>query len=154
MQCRVTAGSSHVWSTVIAAVGLRAKSAAETPTVPRRVVVGQCAALQFFFSSRRRHTRCLSDGVQTCALPICELGYRVDMPYYVSGQWSGIFNWVRSPNQPGGGTFGQGFQDTATPLREAMVKDRYLKEIGRASCRERVKNGVEDVHDKKNRKTQ
>ena len=34
---------------------------------------------------------------------------------------------MRSPNQPGGGTFGQGFQDTATPLREAMVKDRYLK---------------------------
>src|SRR5437899_3638676 len=24
----------------------------------------------FFFSSRRRHTRCLSDWVQTCALPI------------------------------------------------------------------------------------
>src|SRR3546814_12799753 len=28
----------------------------------------------FFFSSRRRHTRCaLVTGVQTCALPICEL---------------------------------------------------------------------------------
>src|SRR5262245_64778334 len=27
----------------------------------------------FFFSSRRRHTRCLSDWVQTCALPICRL---------------------------------------------------------------------------------
>src|SRR3546814_2574908 len=28
--------------------------------------------LQFFFSSRRRHTRCaLVTGVQTCALPIC-----------------------------------------------------------------------------------
>src|SRR3546814_3495844 len=27
----------------------------------------------FFFSSRRRHTRCaLETGVQTCALPICE----------------------------------------------------------------------------------
>src|SRR3546814_1050788 len=27
----------------------------------------------FFFSSRRRHTRCaLVTGVQTCALPICE----------------------------------------------------------------------------------
>src|ERR1035438_5228312 len=25
----------------------------------------------FFFSSRRRHTRCLSDWSQTCALPIC-----------------------------------------------------------------------------------
>src|SRR3546814_4888401 len=29
----------------------------------------------FFFSSRRRHTRCaLVTGVQTCALPICRLG--------------------------------------------------------------------------------
>src|SRR3546814_16993341 len=30
------------------------------------------AAFAFFFSSRRRHTRCaLVTGVQTCALPIC-----------------------------------------------------------------------------------
>src|SRR3546814_7255288 len=30
--------------------------------------------LFFFFSSRRRHTRCaLVTGVQTCALPICSL---------------------------------------------------------------------------------
>src|SRR3546814_10888827 len=32
----------------------------------------------FFFSSRRRHTRCaLVTGVQTCALPICESQLRV-----------------------------------------------------------------------------
>src|SRR3546814_17667870 len=31
-----------------------------------------CAVYWFFFSSRRRHTRCaLVTGVQTCALPIC-----------------------------------------------------------------------------------
>src|SRR3546814_5311418 len=31
-----------------------------------------CVLLCFFFSSRRRHTRCaLVTGVQTCALPIC-----------------------------------------------------------------------------------
>src|SRR3546814_18571138 len=31
-----------------------------------------CVSLIFFFSSRRRHTRCaLVTGVQTCALPIC-----------------------------------------------------------------------------------
>src|SRR3546814_6682283 len=31
-----------------------------------------CNCLFFFFSSRRRHTRCaLVTGVQTCALPIC-----------------------------------------------------------------------------------
>src|SRR3546814_5180157 len=30
--------------------------------------------LVFFFSSRRRHTRCaLVTGVQTCALPICQV---------------------------------------------------------------------------------
>src|SRR3546814_5948136 len=30
----------------------------------------------FFFSSRRRHTRCaLGTGVLTCALPICEAAY-------------------------------------------------------------------------------
>src|SRR3546814_13658152 len=32
-----------------------------------------CNICFFFFSSRRRHTRCaLVTGVQTCALPICE----------------------------------------------------------------------------------
>src|SRR3546814_9288156 len=31
-----------------------------------------CVMYVFFFSSRRRHTRCaLVTGVQTCALPIC-----------------------------------------------------------------------------------
>src|SRR3546814_6792617 len=31
-----------------------------------------CCMFHFFFSSRRRHTRCaLVTGVQTCALPIC-----------------------------------------------------------------------------------
>src|SRR3546814_3165048 len=35
------------------------------------VIVG--VVFTFFFSSRRRHTRCaLVTGVQTCALPICE----------------------------------------------------------------------------------
>src|SRR3546814_5233470 len=37
--------------------------------------------LLFFFSSRRRHTRCaLVTGVQTCALPICRLGEDVFSP--------------------------------------------------------------------------
>src|SRR3546814_4695259 len=34
-----------------------------------------CSSFIFFFSSRRRHTRCaLVTGVQTCALPICGVG--------------------------------------------------------------------------------
>src|SRR3546814_13699188 len=37
------------------------------------VVAVACVVFCFFFSSRRRHTRCaLVTGVQTCALPICE----------------------------------------------------------------------------------
>src|SRR3546814_5425353 len=33
----------------------------------------------FFFSSRRRHTRCaLVTGVQTCALPICYVYFEID----------------------------------------------------------------------------
>src|SRR3546814_9774424 len=39
--------------------------------------------LQFFFSSRRRHTRCaLVTGVQTCALPIYDLGWRIGSQAY------------------------------------------------------------------------
>src|SRR3546814_6475482 len=35
-----------------------------------------CRCVFFFFSSRRRHTRCaLVTGVQTCALPICQANY-------------------------------------------------------------------------------
>src|SRR3546814_2587078 len=35
--------------------------------------------VDFFFSSRRRHTSCaLVTGVQTCALPICALAPRID----------------------------------------------------------------------------
>src|SRR5882724_4193070 len=35
------------------------------------------SSLSFFFSSRRRHTRCLSDWSSTCALPISFKGDRV-----------------------------------------------------------------------------
>src|SRR3546814_4949017 len=77
----------------------------------------------FFFSSRRRHTRCaLVTGVQTCALPIssadydlvlCATGYHLDYPFIAREDldWSG-----------------------AAP-------DLFLNvasQIGRASCRERV----------------
>src|SRR3546814_7561367 len=38
----------------------------------RRLIMHYVAVNLFFFSSRRRHTRCaLVTGVQTCALPIC-----------------------------------------------------------------------------------
>src|SRR3546814_4915754 len=92
-------------------------------------------ASYFFFSSRRRHTRCaLVTGVQTCALPISVLlahvgeelrRERVPIPRRV---------------------------DLANELNEREARDRlgalrlflgfvffaHCAEIGRASCRERV----------------
>src|SRR3546814_9456208 len=45
-------------------------------------------AVSFFFSSRRRHTRCaLVTGVQTCALPISWIGYLSTTGVY--GDWQG-----------------------------------------------------------------
>src|SRR3546814_18295621 len=45
----------------------------------------------FFFSSRRRHTRCaLVTGVQTCALPIFEIGDRDDQAEQYVGAVAGL----------------------------------------------------------------
>ncbi len=54
-----------------------------------------------------------------------ELNYKVDMPYYVSGQQSGLFQW--SYSAPSGQRRRPPARETATGLREAMVKNRYLK---------------------------
>src|SRR3546814_5090282 len=70
----------------------------------------------FFFSSRRRHTRCaLVTGVQTCALPIfapADAGYRTLLAqiYLRAGRFVSA---------------DQAFADV-------------IQQIGRASCRERV----------------
>src|SRR3546814_7607212 len=52
----------------------------------------------FFFSSRRRHTRCaLVTGVQTCALPIYTLAYFAPDNAYLSDGTLGQIKWaVRS----------------------------------------------------------
>src|SRR3546814_15086295 len=59
--------------------------------------IRMCSFIVFFFSSRRRHTRCaLVTGVQTCALPISKLhGAAID-PAAVRAALSGLFD------QPGG----------------------------------------------------
>jgi carboxypeptidase C (cathepsin A) len=49
-----------------------------------------------------------------------ELGYKTDMPYYVFAQQTGFDQW-----DWGKGI--EGFPDTASALREAIVKDPYLK---------------------------
>src|SRR3546814_2023065 len=69
--------------------------------------------VSFFFSSRRRHTRCaLVTGVQTCALPIfpCPEMRR---------------NGCRRDHRGGGG-------------RGRAYRRSVALQIGRASCRERV----------------
>ncbi len=49
-----------------------------------------------------------------------ELGYKTDMPYYVLAPEAGFEKWDWESAV-------RGFPDTATALREAMVKDPYLK---------------------------
>lgn len=52
-----------------------------------------------------------------------ELNYKTDTPYYVSARSAygeHVFDW-------NWGSAGEGFPDTASALRQAIVKDRYLK---------------------------
>src|SRR3546814_6831543 len=74
-----------------------------------------CVLFLFFFSSRRRHTRCaLVTGVQTCALPI----FTAPRPKTTK---------LAVP-KPDIDNYAKGALDALTDT----------KEIGRASCRERV----------------
>src|SRR3546814_14421309 len=97
--------------------------------------------LSFFFSSRRRHTRCaLVTGVQTCALPICGhtglLRLRQRNPEL-----------ARSVNETLELRGGEGGLAVVAALILAAVVQRLMlhaavildraKQIGRASCRER-----------------
>src|SRR3546814_3234969 len=79
----------------------------------------------FFFSSRRRHTRCaLVTGVQTCALPISR--------------------WTSSRIASNAICAALGVDEEDAPLLHLDLvvvehrRDADLVEIGRASCRERV----------------
>lgn len=55
-----------------------------------------------------------------------ELNYKTDMPYYTSAQQSGMFLWSSSGSTPAPGG-NQGFQETVTPLRAAIVGNPFLK---------------------------
>jgi carboxypeptidase C (cathepsin A) len=52
-----------------------------------------------------------------------ELNYKTDMPYWTSAQQSGNFRW----SWTGVEGFGGGYPDTATALRQAIVKDPFLR---------------------------
>src|SRR3546814_5588265 len=89
----------------------------------------------FFFSSRRRHTRCaLVTGVQTCALPISwepeldELARRQEFALQMGGPEG-----IARQRERGKLTVRERIDAFADP-----GSFREFREIGRASCRERV----------------
>src|SRR3546814_16865933 len=109
--------------------------------------------LLFFFSSRRRHTRCaLVTGVQTCALPICS-----GQPREAEGHkqlrkclrgWSGHQRlWVLcGRNGPGNDVSCRQVSRLTSRLHARLTRHSRKppscqgvgQQIGRASCRERV----------------
>src|SRR3546814_13052762 len=122
----------------------------------------------FFFSSRRRHTRCaLVTGVQTCALPICgkpalrKIGrpFHVDDDRVVGNLLLDSFQCIHYGSPDGGVKAAADY--TPSPMTRcvllnltvelayfvdppsqyvqlALETSKRNKEIGRASCRERV----------------
>src|SRR3546814_4862362 len=81
----------------------------------------------FFFSSRRRHTRCaLVTGVQTCALPI----------YTGRPGHAAVLGIAGNEVERAGGVGTDA--DFLLQKVELVAVVRTAEEIGRASCRERV----------------
>src|SRR3546814_9656062 len=102
-----------------------------------------CWSDLFFFSSRRRHTRCaLVTGVQTCALPISEMVIHSAASYKDPANWeedaatnvTGTIH-VAQAAKAGGAKRLIHFQ---TALAYGRPQEVPIHEIGRASCRERV----------------
>src|SRR3546814_21028948 len=90
-------------------------------------------SVYFFFSSRRRHTRCaLGTGVQTCALPIC---LRSDaMVFSLEDVMPGRCK--AGSDTPPGGT--DRFTNMTRDSSPAWPPARMGAKIGSATCRDRV----------------
>src|SRR3546814_9994354 len=99
----------------------------------------------FFFSSRRRHTRCaLVTGVQTCALPISGDAFSIDSRSGALTPNVGVLDYenqarydlsVRVTDSSGSGLSAYG---TVTIHMSDVADCTLTQEIGRASCREGV----------------
>src|SRR3546814_21163452 len=95
----------------------------------------------FFFSSRRRHTRCaLVTGVQTCALPICNRLQRIQR---AEQQCTDLISalLLLSRNERGhGATDVARIAEQLLDVHRTQVAGKPLgvRQIGRAACRERV----------------
>src|SRR3546814_3353017 len=97
------------------------------------MLFGWLVVICFFFSSRRRHTRCaLVTGVQTCALPISKVKFGALMTDARGKLGGHVFSKNRA---------GSYLRTKVTPVNQQtsyQTSVRALFEIGRASCRERV----------------
>src|SRR3546814_14074312 len=101
--------------------------------------------LVFFFSSRRRHTRCaLVTGVQTCALPISSSPGRRNpssvRDAVVAGEaaGAGLDGGSATATLAGDGESVAGACCTICDCFAISDSRWSIREIGRASCRERV----------------
>src|SRR3546814_13474835 len=97
----------------------------------------------FFFSSRRRHTRCaLVTGVQTCALPICRLRAPPLCLQILSGEYGIDYHEGASERSPLH-QLCRGFHDREGPARCTAAARTGLcpaekhKHSGAADCRDR-----------------
>src|SRR3546814_9118448 len=99
-----------------------------------------CTREDFFFSSRRRHTRCaLVTGVQTCALPI--LGNVVgDVERWVAARRlaAALDLDAEQPAGPLVIPVGQALAQRPAPSDRQELDRHEGEEIGRAACRARV----------------
>src|SRR3546814_1898325 len=99
-----------------------------------------CVYCSFFFSSRRRHTRCaLVTGVQTCALPICESTLETDKMVRTMG-WRRVAERELPMLEPETRAALQSYADGVNQYLDNRSNSRIAleyTEIGRASCRER-----------------
>src|SRR3546814_12950730 len=102
----------------------------------------------FFFSSRRRHTRCaLVTGVQTCALPICQFQAGFDASWELDlfggngRQVEAAGYGMEAAEQELRATLLTLVGDVASSHVEARglpARIAYARQIGSASCRARV----------------
>src|SRR3546814_10763685 len=88
-----------------------------------------CCVWIFFFSSRRRHTRCaLVTGVQTCALPICLAASEgVNLVSIADGSHESVYLCPFYVTPP-----------TSEQRRHNQRGSAAQSQIGRASCRASV----------------
>src|SRR3546814_16442037 len=83
----------------------------------------------FFFSSRRRHTRCaLVTGVQKCALPICQ---RRSANSTTAAAMPATMSSIMMPKPPC-------TRRSIARIGHGLAISKPRNKIGRASCRERV----------------